>query len=168
MSKHDRDFSNEERRGKRRDRFEQNRSVQKYMDRLGTTERTLSHRRLKARALCTHTREPQVPVLEPTTNKATGETVWRCKYCGELISLKRLTPEQLDDYVQKTNQICDMIKLMSPGSEKDTELIEKVIASVQLNVNAYLIPAYNAALNVSTRKKDGRNRRRKTGMQWDG
>ena len=164
MSKHDRDFDRDERRSKRRGQFEQNRNVQKYMDRLGKGEKTLSHRRLKARALCTHCKEPMVPVLEPVQKN--GEVTWRCKYCGEEISLKRLDPDKLNEYQKMTNQICDMIKLMSSGSDKDTELVEKVVADVQLKVNAYLIPAYNVALNTSTRKKDARNRRRRGGVQW--
>ena len=51
---------------------------------------------------------------------------------------------------------------------KNRELIEKVIADVQLKVNAYLIPAYRAALQTSAKRhlRNNRGNRRRGGMEW--
>lgn len=145
-----------------------NKKILKYMEELGGVERKAAHRRLKAKAVCTHTTDHLTPALEP--RKKGDRVLWYCKFCGEEVNLKRLTDDELNDFVSKCNQICDMIKLMNNGSERERELIEKVIADVQLKVNAYLVPAYKMALNVSG-KKNNRNRngrRRSSSVTWGG
>lgn len=150
----------------KRNRANLNQAYQKYIEDLSAVEHKVSHKRLKARALCTHTKEPLQPALEPKRN---GDKVtWVCKFCGEEMSLKKLSDQELNETVQKINQICDMIKIMNTGSKSDRELIEKVIADVQLKVNAYLIPAYRAALQTSAKRhlRNNRGNRRRGGMEW--
>lgn len=145
-----------------------NMKIRKYMEDLSGIERKTQHRRLKAKAVCTHINDHMNPALEP--RKKGDRVVWYCKICGEEVNLKRLTDEELNDFVAKCNQICDMIKMMSNGSERERELIDKVISDVQLKVNAYLVSAYKMALNVSGKKNNGRNRNRRRGssVTWGG
>jgi hypothetical protein len=144
---------------KRRNRGS-NQAIAKYTQDITKAEKGLSHRKLKARALCTHTKEPFVPAL--AFREEGGKPIWICKICGERVDLNRISDEKLQEAINTVSNACSIVKLMSNDSEKDKKLIEEVIADIQLKVNAYLMLAYKTALTNGTkqnRRRNGNNRR---------
>lgn len=143
-----------------------NRAIAKYTNELAEAEKTISHRKLRVKALCTHTKEPRVPNL--TYREDNGKLLWVCRTCGEVIDLTRITDDDLKKAIATVSQACNMVKLMSNGSDNDRRIVETVIADIQLKINAYLFNAYKTALNTSQKQKNRRNRdgRRGGAVTW--
>lgn len=141
-----------------------NRAIAKYTTELAEAEKSISHRKLRAKALCTHTKEPMVPNL--SYKQENGKVVWACRTCGEIIDLARISDEDLKKAIETVSQACNMVKLMSNGSENDRRIIETVIADIQLKVRAYLYNAYKAALNTSQKQRNRRGDRRRSRITW--
>lgn len=141
-----------------------NSQIAKYTEQIATAEKGLSHRKLKARALCTHTKEPFTPAL--SYREENGKVVWVCKICGEKIDLNRISDEKLNEAINTINQACNTIKMMSSDSDKDKRLVEEVIADLQLKANAYLAQAYKAALNSSAKQNNRKNRQNRSRVSW--
>lgn len=141
-----------------------NKAIAKYSAELNEAEKSISHRRLRAKALCTHTKEPTVPDLTP--RREGNKMTWVCRTCGKVVNLTRISDEDLKAAIETVDQACDMIKLMSQGKESDQKLVESVIADIQLKINAYLFNAYKSALNTSQKKGGDRNGNRRSRVTW--
>ena len=143
-----------------------NRAIAKFTSNIAEAEKTISHRKLRAKALCTHTKDPMVPNLVPKDEN--GKVLWVCRTCGEIVDLTRITDDDLKKAIYTLSQACNMIKIMSTGSENDRRIVETVIADVQLKANAYIFNAYKSALNSSQKKNNRRNgNRRSRGVTWE-
>lgn len=143
-----------------------NSDIAKYAEGLVKVEKAVAHKKLRARAMCTHTKDLFTPNLG-YRDEGNGKIVWFCKTCGEEVDLNRLSDEQLKNLVHGINQACDLIKLMSTGSEKDRKITTDIVAEIQLKVNAYLIPLYKTALNNSGKQTSRRQRQgRKAAPNW--
>jgi RNase P subunit RPR2 len=151
---------------KKRNSRGDNQAISKYVEKIATIEKGLSHRHLRARALCTHTKEPMNPALSFREDAEAGKMIWTCRICGQKIDLTRISDAKLEDAIATINQACDLIKIMSTGNEKDTKLVEEVIADIQMKTNAYLMEAYKAALNSSNKRSNRSNGRRETRSAW--
>lgn len=142
-----------------------NRAIAKFTSDIAEAEKTISHRKLRAKALCTHTKDPTVPNLV-YKNEDGGKVMWVCRACGEVVDLTRISDEDLKKAIYTISQACNMVKIMSTDSEQDRRIVETVIADVQLKVNAYIFNAYKSALN-SSQKKSNRKGNRRNRVAWD-
>lgn len=165
--KRDRDFDGRRDRdrdfGGKRTRHD-NADVVKYMEGLAKFEKHAAHKKLRARAICTHTKG----ILDPNLSyrQENGQMVWFCKACGEQVDLHRLSDDDLNEMVKRINQACDLIKMMSTGSEKDRKIVSEIVADVQMKVNAYLVPLYKNALNSSSKQANRRQQRNRSRISW--
>jgi len=142
-----------------------NQNIVKANEQLSTVEKKIGHRKLKIRAMCTHTKSPMEPAL--TYREEGGKIVWICKLCGDKVDLNRIPEDKLKEAINTVNQACNLVKLMSNDGERDRRLVEEIISDIQLKLNAYLVPAYNGALNSSAKQNNRRNRRnRNGGVTW--
>ena len=128
-----------------------NKDIQKMYLEISRDEKKNSHRRLKVRAMCTHTKGPMQPYLTYERLKD-GTPVFICKNCQERIDLRIIPDEELKKAIDTVVRACNFIKIMSTGSEKDVKLIENVIAQIQMYCSAFLFDAYKAANNNKNRK----------------
>ena len=142
-----------------------NRAIAKFNERVVVAEKQLNHRRLRAKALCTHTKRPMEPAL--AYKEENGQLKWICKICGENVDLTRIPDEELKKAIATVSQACNLIKIMSRGTEREQKIIETVIADIQLKVNAYLYDAYKGALNMSKKAGNQNNRRRRNSIIWE-
>ena len=134
-----------------------NSQIVKYNEQLMQHEKGVQQRRLKMRALCTHTSEPFVPAL--TYKDVNGQVKWVCKLCGEQVDLMRITDDSLKSSIDTISQACNLIKIMSNGTEKDRRVVETIVADVQLKINAFIYTLYKTALNNSNKQAQRRNSR---------
>ena len=128
-----------------------NRAIAKFNERVVVAEKQLNHRRLRAKALCTHTKRPMEPAL--AYKEENGQLKWICKICGENVDLTRIPDDELKKAIATVSQAC--------------KIIETVIADIQLKVNAYLYDAYKGALNMSKKAGNQNNRRRRNSVIWE-
>lgn len=139
-----------------------NNNIAKYYQEISGAEKVIGHRKLKARALCTHTKAPLVPDL--SARDEGGKLVWYCRICGEKVDLNRISDDKLNDAIDTVCQACNTIKMMSGTSEKDRKICEEVAADVQLKLHAYLLQAYKSSLNNGG--KQNKQNRRRSGINW--
>lgn len=145
-----------------------NQGIAKYTSQLNEAEKSISQRRQRARALCTHTKRPRVPDLVPSED-GNGKMLWYCRSCHECIDLTRINDDELKKAINTISQACNMIKMMSEGTENDRKIIESVIADVQLKINVYIYQAYKSALNASQKPRNnrGNGRRNESSVSWN-
>lgn len=141
-------------------------ALTKYREKLGEARRKLEHSGLRARALCTHTSEPGVPNLAFKKDQ-NGKVYWVCRICDERVDLNRISDDELKHAISVVNQACNMIKIMSRGTEYDQRMNEKVISDIQLKINAYLFSAYKGAVAASANQKNRQNGTRRSRVSWE-
>lgn len=159
------DYSNRPRRD--------NAEISKVYQEIVSGEKKIAHRRLKVRALCTHTRSPQVPFMtykkihDPKTN--TDKTIWVCRICGQEVDLAGMDEQKLIDAINTVTNAVDFIKIMTNGSERDNKLVTDVLAEIHFRINAYLLNAYRSARNTSTKRTNDERRAggRRTNAVWE-
>lgn len=143
-----------------------NSNIVKYNEQLTKHEKGVQQRRLKMRALCTHTIEPFTPALV-YKDKGAGKVEWVCKLCGERVDLTKIQDDSLRTAIDTVSQACNLIKIMSNGSEKDRRVIDTVVADIQLKVNAFLMPLYKTALNSTNKQAQRRNSKNRSRVNWE-
>lgn len=129
-----------------------NRDIGKMYQEINRDEKKNSHRRLKVRAMCTHTKGPMQPYLTYETRQSDGVPIFICKNCQEKIDLRVIPDDELKKAIDTVVRACNFIKIMSTGSEKDVKLIETAISPIQMYCSAFLYDAYKAANKNKNRK----------------
>lgn len=144
-----------------------NAAIAKFNDALIKHEKGIQHKRLRAKSLCTHCSAPTRTAL--SYKDKNGKTVWICKICGEEVDLNRIDDQTLKDAIETVSQACNLIKIMSSGSEKDQKIVRDIVAEIQLKVNAYLFHLYKTSLaSTAKQKQHGGGRRQQGGnITWD-
>ena len=150
---------------KRRRRNGEN--IVKYNQDLVQVEKSLNHRRLKVRAMCTHALEPRVPNVERKVGP-NGKVEWVCKLCGEKVSMHAIPDDRLDDAIQTVIDMGNFIKMMSMDSEHDRKIVEEVVADVQYKLLAVMKPAYKSALKSRNKGRGQGNGNQRSRIRWTG
>jgi RNase P subunit RPR2 len=144
-----------------------NRDVVKYMDAIGKNEKATQHRKLKARAICTHTKAPFDPALQfRKDDRDPNKVTWVCRICGEPVDLRRLEDAELDKAIETVAQACNLVKLFASDSESDQKLVSEYISDIQFKTRAVLKQAYKTALNSSGRQQNRNQNRRRSEVSW--
>lgn len=150
-------------------KYRGNRDVVKYMDAIGKNEKSNQHRKLKARAICTHTKAPFDPALQfRKDDRDPNKVTWVCRFCGEPVDLRRLDDAELDKAIETVAQACNLVKLFTSDSEADQRLVSDYIADIQFKTRAVLKQAYKSALSSSGRQQNrNRSGHRHHEVNWD-
>lgn len=145
-----------------------NAEIAKFNTVLAEHEKKVQHKRLKAKSLCTHCSSPTNTAL--TYKDENGKVVWICKICGERVDLSRINDDRLKDAIDTVSQACNLIKIMSSGSEKDQRIVHDIVAEIQFKANAYLFNLYKGSLASSAKQKQHRRNGGSSGgnVTWGG
>lgn len=144
-----------------------NRDVIKYMGAISKNEKATQHRKLKARAICTHTKAPFDPALQfRKDDRDPNKVTWVCRFCGEPVDLRRLDDAELDKAIETVAQACNLVKLFASDSEADQKLLTEYISDIQFKTRAVLKQAYKTALNSSGRQRNRGQNRHRSEVSW--
>lgn len=131
-----------------------NREIAKLNAELIKEEKRGAHRRLRMQALCTHTSSPQHPNVTPKVLD-NGKKIWICRNCQRKMDMTTISEEKLREAIDTIANVCDFIKISSPGSDRDQKLNEEVISELEFKATAFLMDAYKAAKKASNKANKG-------------
>lgn len=127
-----------------------NREIEKMSAELVRDEKRGAHRRRRIQALCTHTSSPQHPDVTPNV-LPNGKKIWICRKCQRKMDMTAISEDKLKEAIEVIANVCDFIKISSPGSERDQHLNEEVISEIEFKCTAFLMDAYKAAKKASNK-----------------
>ena len=137
-------------------------NIKKRLGEVEKQERSCSKYREELMAKCTHTNKSGHLTITSIHGGNGKELVYRCKQCRKIISIKKITEEELKNAIEILDIAADIIKISADASREEDQEIIKRTAKTQYRLRNEFEGYYNAAVKRGNR---GAQRGRKEDSQ---